>query len=137
MKILVCGATGFVGRHLTTALRSAGHAVIRAVRKPGEPGDIAVNFRNDVSKEIWLSRLRGIDTVVNAVGLLRDSRDNPMQKLHTETPGALFAACEEAGVARVVHLSALGVDSGVDDWRPNDSCRNCRPRYAGYACVLL
>ncbi len=114
MKILICGATGFVGRHLVGALRDAGHTVIRAVRRPSEPDDIAVDFRNDTRKEIWLPRLSGIDVVINAVGLLRDSPDNPMQKLHTETPQALFAACIETDVERIVHLSALGVDSGVD-----------------------
>jgi uncharacterized protein YbjT (DUF2867 family) len=114
MKILICGASGFVGRHLTRDLREAGFTVIRAVRRPSEPDDIAVDFRNDTSKEIWLPRLKGIDVVINAVGLLRDSKQNPMQKLHTETPLALFAACVEAGVQRIVHLSALGVDSGVE-----------------------
>lgn len=114
MKILICGATGFVGRHLTLSLRNAGHTVVRAVRKPGEAGDIAVDFRNDNAKESWLPRLNGIDALVNAVGLLRDSARNPMRKLHTETPAALFSACAEAGVGRIVHLSALGVDSGVD-----------------------
>jgi uncharacterized protein YbjT (DUF2867 family) len=114
MKILICGATGFVGRHLTESLRNAGHTVIRAVRKPGGADEIAVDFRNDVSKGIWLPRLKGIEVVVNAVGLLRDSPGNPMQVLHTETPLALFAACAEAGVARIVHVSALGVDSGVE-----------------------
>lgn len=114
MRILICGATGFVGRHLTRTLRDAGHAVIRAVRKPGEADDIAVDFRNDGNKDIWLPRLKGIDAVINAVGLLRDSRSNPMQKLHVETPIALFAACADAGVGRIVHLSALGVDGGVE-----------------------
>lgn len=114
MKILICGATGFVGRHLTKTLRNAGHAVVRAVRKPSEANDIEVDFRNDCDKEIWLSRLNSIDVVINAVGLLRDSQTNPMQKLHGETPQALFAACIEAGVDRIVQLSALGVDSGVD-----------------------
>ncbi|HXU93194.1 MAG TPA: NAD-dependent epimerase/dehydratase family protein [Gallionella sp.] len=114
MKILICGATGFVGRHLTRTLLGAGHQVIRAVRTPREPDDIAVDFRNDSSKETWLPRLEGVDAVINAVGLLRDSRSNPMQKLHTETPLALFAASVEAGVARIVHLSALGVDNGVN-----------------------
>lgn len=114
MKILICGASGFVGRHLTKALREAGHTVIRAVRRSSEPDDIAVDFCNDTSKDIWLPRLQGINVVINAVGVLRDNPDNPMQKLHTETPAALFAACAEAGVERIVHLSALGVDSGVD-----------------------
>ncbi|MEO8331235.1 MAG: NAD-dependent epimerase/dehydratase family protein [Gallionella sp.] len=113
MKILVCGATGFVGRHLTRSLREAGHTVVRGVRRPSEPGDIAVDFCNDTGKEIWLPRLEGINVVVNAVGVLRDSPGNPMQKLFAETPAALFAAAAESGVERVVHISALGVDSGI------------------------
>lgn len=114
MKILISGATGFVGRHLTHTLRNAGHTVIRAIRRPSEPGDIAMDFGNDSTKEVWLPRLKGIDAVINAVGVLRDSPSTPMQKLHTETPIALFAACAQAGVGRIVHLSALGVDSGVE-----------------------
>jgi len=114
MKILLCGATGFVGRHLTHALKNAGHTVIRAMRSPSGPGDIAADFRDDTNKEIWLPRLTGIDAVVNAVGVLRDSKTNPMLKLHGETPVALFAACAETGVQRIVHISALGMDSGVD-----------------------
>lgn len=114
MKILICGASGFVGKHLTHDLRNAGHTVIRAVRRPHEPDDIQIDFCCDTNKEIWLSRLQGIDAVINAIGVLRDSADNPMQKLHTDTPVALFTACLAAGVKRIVHLSALGVDSGID-----------------------
>jgi uncharacterized protein YbjT (DUF2867 family) len=114
MKILICGASGFVGRHLSLALRDAGHTVVRAVRNPSEAGDIAVDFRNDLNKSIWLPRLKEIKVVINAVGVLRDSFDTPMQKLHAETPAALFEACAEADVERVVHLSALGIESGLD-----------------------
>ena len=113
MKILICGATGFVGRHLTHTLREAGHTVIRAVRRPTELSDIAVDFCNDTTKEIWRPRLKGISVVINAVGLLRDNPHNPMQKLHAETPTAIFAASVETDVERVIQLSALGVDSGV------------------------
>ena len=113
MKILICGASGFVGRHLTHALRQAGHTVIRAVRTPHGPDDIAVDFRNDTAKDTWMPRLAGVDVVINAVGVLRDSEQNPMQKLLAETPVALFAACAEAGVKRVVHISALGIEGGV------------------------
>ena len=114
MKILICGASGFVGRHLSLALRDAGHTVVRAVRNPSEAGDIAVDFRNDLNKSIWLPHLKEIKVVINAVGVLRDSFDTPMQKLHAETPAALFEACAEADVERVVHLSALGIESGPD-----------------------
>ena len=113
MNILICGASGFVGRNLGRVLSDAGHTVIRAVRQPSEKGDIAVDFRNDTAKETWLPRLQGLDAVINAIGVLRDSPGNPMQKLQAETPVALYAACAEAGIKRIVHLSALGVDSGI------------------------
>ncbi len=114
MNILICGASGFVGRHLTHALREAGHTVTRAVRSPREQNDIAADFRTDTDKNTWLPRLQGIDAVINAVGVLRDSKQNPMQKLLTEAPVALFGACAEAGMKRIVHISALGIDCGVD-----------------------
>lgn len=114
MNILICGANGFVGRHLTQILRQAGHQVIRGVRRPTLPGDVAMDFRADTLKAVWLPRLEGISVVINAVGVLRDSVDKPMASLHTETPAALFAACAESGVERIVQLSALGVDTGPD-----------------------
>ncbi len=114
MKILICGATGFVGRHLTATLRAAGHTVIRGVRKYSQPDDIEVDFCKDTTKEAWLPKLDGIDVVINAVGVLRDSTKQPMKLLHEQTPIALFSACQEAGVKRIVQVSALGVDKGIE-----------------------
>jgi len=114
MKILICGATGFVGRHLTQALKNAGHTVLRAIRNPSEPSDLAVDFCKDTTKEIWLQRFKGMSVVINAVGVLRNNHQNPMQQLHNETPTALFSACAEAKIERIVQISALGIDSGID-----------------------
>jgi uncharacterized protein YbjT (DUF2867 family) len=114
MKILICGATGFLGRHLTSALQTAGHTVVRGIRKPTQPDDIAVDFAHDTDKAIWLPRLVGIDAVINVVGVLRDTESQPMLKLLELTPLALFAACQEAGIKRIVQGSALGVDQGIE-----------------------
>ena len=81
MKILVCGASGFVGRHLTSALRAAGHTVVRGIRKSSQPDDINVDFCKDTTKEAWLPKLASIDVVINAVGVLRDSTNQPMKLL--------------------------------------------------------
>lgn len=114
MNILLCGASGFVGRHLEASLASAGHAVIRGVRHPRGPSDIAVNYKSDVDIASWLPRLKGIDAVVNAVGVLRDSSAQPMSRLHDAAPRALFAAAAQCGVRRIVQISALGMGSGIN-----------------------
>jgi uncharacterized protein YbjT (DUF2867 family) len=114
MNILLCGASGFVGRHLETALRNAGHTVKRGVRKPHGTYDIAIDYRNDIEIATWIPRLAGIDVVVNAVGVLRDSKAQPMERLHDAVPRALFAAATQCGIKRIVQISALGVDTGVN-----------------------
>lgn len=114
MKILICGATGFVGRHLTATLQSAGHTVVRGIRNPTQPDDITVDYCKDIAKETWLPRLAGIDAVINAVGVLRESNRQPMKLLLEQTPIALFSACLDAGVKRIVQVSALGVDKGIE-----------------------
>jgi uncharacterized protein YbjT (DUF2867 family) len=114
MKILILGASGFVGRHFAAALQTKGHEVIRGVRKPRLPTDIAVDFCKDTDKATWLPKLNGVDAVINAVGVLRDSNTQPMRLLLEQTPIALFAACQEAGIKRIVQISALGVDKGIE-----------------------
>ncbi len=121
MKLLVCGASGFVGGHLTSTLRAAGHMVIRGIRKPSQPDDIKVDFCKDTTKDAWLPKLAGIDAVVNAVGVLRDSANQPMKLLLEQTPLALFSACKEVGVKRIVQVSALGIDQGIET--PYFQCR--------------
>lgn len=114
MKILVCGASGFVGRHLVAGLRAAGHRCVRGVRRPQSDDDIAIDYLQDLQPEQWLPKLQGIDVAINAVGVLRDSRKQPMAKILGEAPSALFRACAMSGVTRIVNVSALGVESTLD-----------------------
>ena len=102
MNILLCGASGFVGRTVRVALEAAGHTVTGP--------ELGIDFCRDVTPAAWLPRLQGIAAVVNAVGVLRDTARRPMQAVHVAAPAALFDACAQAGVRRVVHVSALGID---------------------------
>lgn len=112
MNILVCGANGFIGRHLCDALQAAGHRVLRGVRTPCVSHDIAIDYMRDTGVEDWLPRLAGVDVVINAVGILCESRTTRFDAIHRDAPIALFKACEQAGVKRVLQVSALG---GKDD----------------------
>ena len=113
MHILLTGSTGFIGNTLQTALQRAGHTVQGGVsprQRTLLPGQVPMDFARDTTAAAWLPRLQGMDAVVNAVGVLRDTRARPIDAVHRDTPIALFDACAQAGVQRVVHISALGID---------------------------
>jgi nucleoside-diphosphate-sugar epimerase len=110
MKILILGASGFVGRHLLAGLQAAGHDCWRGVRQATGSRDVAVDYCTDTDVARWLPRVQGFDAVINAVGILRDSRSEPMQQVLGAAPAALFRACQQAGVPRVVSISALGIE---------------------------
>lgn len=117
MRILVLGATGFIGRHITAALLGAGHHVVAAVRRPAEaqrrfPGidTVQCDLARDVTAAVWLPRLQGIDAVVNVAGLLRGPA---ITAVHVEGPRALYAACRSAGLRRIIHISAISADTAA------------------------
>ena len=100
MRVLVLGASGFIGGHAAAALRAAGHQVI-----PGR-----TRFERALRPQDWAASLNNVDAVVNAVGIIRERGAQTFQALHDAAPRALFVACQAAGVRRVVQISALGAD---------------------------
>jgi uncharacterized protein YbjT (DUF2867 family) len=121
MRILLTGASGFIGKHLQAALLAEGHHVVSAMRSPPPASGHArlaylqADFAVDTDKSAWLARLDGIDAVINAVGIFRESGRQRFAALHTEAPCALFAACaESSSVQLVLQLSALGADQHAE-----------------------
>lgn len=107
MRVLLTGASGFIGRNLNAALMAAGHAVIAASRGTG------TDFRQMLTVDDWLPHLSGVDAVINSVGIIGECGSQRFDVLHTHAPAALFRACEQAGVRRVVQISALGADASA------------------------
>ena len=93
-------------------MRFAGSPGIRRGRARSQPQAewVSLDVAAATRPEDWLACLAGIDAVVNCAGVLQDSPTNSTRGVHADGVGALFAACESAGVRRVVHLSAIGVD---------------------------
>jgi uncharacterized protein YbjT (DUF2867 family) len=115
MNILLCGASGFVGRSIHAALESKGHTVVGTGSRLNAHNQIVVDYALDTAADVWLPRLANIDAVINAVGVLRDTRRRPIDAVHTRTPIALFDACTIAKVPRVIQVSALGIGDTDSD----------------------
>lgn len=121
MRVLMTGATGFIGGALARALLAQGHELICAVRQPdrlrlpagGRWQALACDLAQVPSVAFWRPHLAGVDAVVNAVGILRESRGQTFEALHARAPIALFEAAALAGVGTVLQVSALGADEGA------------------------
>lgn len=115
MKILIVGATGFIGSRLARAL-ATDHEVTGASRSPHQlPADCSRHVRLDYTALPAPDDLRrmvtGYQVVINAVGILRQHGRQGFEALHDVGPRALFAACAAAGVGRVLQISALGASA--------------------------
>lgn len=116
MRILVTGASGFIGRHVVATLRSAGHRLVcasrdveRTQRMFPDQQSIWCDLNRDVTIEAWLPRLSGVDAMINCAGILQSRPGQSMAAIHGASPKALFDACVRTGVRRVIQISALGV----------------------------
>ena len=134
MRFLLTGAGGFIGQHIAAELRMAGHDIVAAVRHPERwreqyPDEqaLACDFNQDVTPEVWLSRLTDIDVVINCVGILQERGKESIEAIHYLAPRALFDACKIAGIKRIIHISALGADQEANT--PYAKTKNAAERY--------
>jgi len=130
-KVLITGATGFVGRAITPILLSRGHQVISAVR-PGHEMTLAgttVRLISDIGPETdWGEVLEGIEAVVHLaarVHVMEETATGPAQdteRLYHETNAEgtrrLAEAALAAGVRRIVFLSTIKVNGDATFERP-------------------
>lgn len=125
MRIIILGATGLIGSAVLARLASAGHAVVGLARNTGTAARslpaarfVALDMAS-ATPERLARELEGADAVVNAAGLLQDGPGESVAGVHVAGMAALIEACRRAGVRRVVHISAIGVDTGA----PSDFSR--------------
>ena len=116
-RVLVMGGTGFVGRAFAEQWARqvpGGGTLVVPTRRLRHGQAIrhlsAVELHEaDVHDGATLERLlRGCDAVLNLVAILQGSAAD-FERAHVALPRTLVQACGRAGVARLVHVSALGV----------------------------
>ncbi|WP_374347501.1 SDR family oxidoreductase [Chitinimonas sp.] len=123
MNILLTGASGLIGQAVLTRLLAQGHQVSAVSRHPQTQQPNLRWLQADMatldSAEQWQPLLDGIEVVINCAGIFREHGAQTFAALHGDAAIALFTACVQCNVDRVVQLSALGasLDAPSAYWR--------------------
>ena len=120
-KVLLLGGSGFVGTYIVNRLAQRGIQVTVPTRRRErtkalimQPG-VEMPEVNIHCPQALAELVRGHDVVINLVGILH-SRDvqipysRDFAEAHVELPKKVIAACQAAGVRRLLHMSALKAD---------------------------
>ncbi len=110
MRVLVVGATGFVGGRLIESLRSAGHEVVafsRSASRSNFPDDVEI-FEGDLGDPASLDGLcEGIDAAYYLIHSLTAENFAELDRTYARRFRELASA---AGVDRVIYLSGISGD---------------------------
>ena len=143
-RICILGGSGFVGTHLVSQLAARGLQVRVLSRRREMAKELILLPTVEVieadvhDQQELIQHFRGMDAVINLVGILHESKigraDLPSErrgdfhKVHIELPRKVIHACGEAGVHRLLHMSALGA---------NPNSRSAYQRSKGIAEALV
>ncbi|WP_369130239.1 NAD(P)H-binding protein [Modestobacter roseus] len=108
MRVLVTGASGFVGSRLGPALEEAGHEVRAMTRHPDTYAGAGTPVQGDVGDE---ASLRAALAGCEAAYYLVHSLDSPdFQEKDAAAARSFARAAADAGLRRIVYLGGLGSD---------------------------
>lgn len=129
MRILVTGASGFVGGRLCRTSAEKGYAVRAIVRQV--PSDFfvqdsveAVEVADIGPSTDWTSALQDVDTVIHLaarVHVMKESLKDPLaeyRRVNVEGTRHFASAAIRAGVKRIVYVSTVKVNGEKTDQRP-------------------
>jgi len=115
-RVLILGGTGFVGRHVCEKLTRIGCRMTVITRRASQAAAIQSMpkvrvLEGDVYNEAFLAQsMAQHDVVINLIAILHGS-EAAFDKAHVHLPKIIAAACQQSGVKRLIHISALGASA--------------------------
>lgn len=138
MRVAITGGTGFIGRHLGTALAAEGHEVVLVARgvdrRDAAVKDLPhVSFTPaDVADEAALrAAFAGCSAVAHCAGINRERGTQTYERVHVIGTEAVIGAARAAGAQRLVLISFLRARPDVASpyhttkWAAEELVRHC------------
>jgi UDP-glucose 4-epimerase len=117
-RILVTGASGFIGRALVTELAAAGHAIRAAMRQPADvfPRSVEVVAVSDLTRPVeWRALLSRMETVVHLAGITHTGpgvEDAAYDRVNRLATAELAKAAHAIGIRHLVFISSIRAQCG-------------------------
>ena len=119
-RVLVTGASGFIGRNVISALAAEGHTLRAAVRRPPLPrlpAGVEVVQHVDFTQSVdWQSLVAGTDAVIHLAGIAHTGEgmsDALYDRVNRQAAEHLAVAAAKAGVSKFVFVSSVRAQIGA------------------------
>lgn len=134
MKVLITGATGFLGSHLAEILRSQGHQVRALVRKSSKcdllkEWGVELCYANLERGENLDAAVEGVDAVVHSAGIVKARSPDEFHEVNVGGTINLLEATKRhaPGVKRWVYISSLAAHGFGENGKPRAIDAEPRP----------
>ena len=118
-RVLITGASGFIGRSLVAAFANSEHQVRAAVREPPQPSfpsGIEVVPHPDLAQSVdWRPLLAGVDKVIHLAGIAHSGRAAAPElynRINCEATAELARTAATVGVNHLIFVSSIRAQSG-------------------------
>ena len=111
-RIVVVGASGFVGKNLRSFLNESKLNILAISRKNfrKHPFEVKIISAN-LSDPKLQSKLKNYDALINLIGIGRQTPKSTFEEINLNLTKDVIKACKNAGIKKIIFISGLGAVS--------------------------